>query len=814
MQSMKRPELLNRITRLILVGSLCVAAWHSPSAYAADWPTFRGPGARGQSSEYEVIPPSEPFSLKIAWKVPIGRGYSAVVIAEGVACTGYTSGEKDVLACFDLAKGEKKWSLDIEPTYEAHDGSHGGPITTPCIDKGRIFMLGAHGRLVAADLKTGELIWSKDLGKDFGTKTPFYGFGTSPIVVDGVLVAIIGAADSFAVGLNPATGEKIWAAGSDEIGYQTPVLGESSGKPIMFLPGSRRLYAANPADGKIVWEYKHNEGEGRGAGTLIPVSVGPNRLFLANKEETSCVVEWKEGAEGGPEFKQLWETRSIRNSYNIPVYLDGHLYAYSNRFLTCVDVSTGEPKWRSRDPGDGFIALVDNHLIIATKEGSLDVVRATPKEYEHRATLPIFKDVTWANPSFSNGRIYARSQGELACVEIVHGKVELAANRDKEGQLADSDFGRFVASLSKAEDKKSAIDAYLAKHKSFPILEGDNMVHFVYRGEGTDLAVAGDMFGARQERPMIHVEGTDLFYFSMRTEPDARMNYIFMRDFSTIKDPANPRSTVTTLVNAEMEMSFDPNNELPMSWFAMPKWTEPKYLSAQSAESAGKWESHELESEALGKKHKIEVYLPKGYESSDKRYPVAYLFGGDEAVKHGALKESLDSLCGKQVEPLIAVLINESTFRQKDKLPKMFADELVPFVDKTYRTVATPDGRAAIGAGFAGTDAWFCALSHPELVGKLGGQSLFVFDAFTPNIRSLFKPASEQPLTVYLEWGKYDFRNPHEAWDMARRNHDIAEELKSKGYRIVGGEVHDGTGWSSWKNRTDQMLTALFGKKS
>jgi hypothetical protein len=45
---------------------------------------------------------------------------------------------------------------------------------------------------------------------------------------------------------------------------------------------------------------------------------------------------------------------------------------------------------------------------------------------------------------------------------------------------------------------------------------------------------------------------------------------------------------------------------------------------------------------------------------------------------------------------------------------------------------------------------------------------------------------------------------------MVVANREFNTYLRSKGYYPAGGEVHDGTGWSSWRNRTDKWLAALF----
>ena len=80
---------------------------------------------------------------------------------------------------------------------------------------------------------------------------------------------------------------------------------------------------------------------------------------------------------------------------------------------------------------------------------------------------------------------------------------------------------------------------------------------------------------------------------------------------------------------------------------------------------------------------------------------------------------------------------------------------------------------------------------HEKLLGKIQG-------------------ADKKPMQIYMDWGKYDMRNPHENWDVGRGNRRFADKLRGIGYTIAGGEAHDGCGWSSWRNRTDDILETLF----
>ncbi|MEE8170409.1 MAG: alpha/beta hydrolase-fold protein, partial [Phycisphaerae bacterium] len=458
---------------------------------------------------------------------------------------------------------------------------------------------------------------------------------------------------------------------------------------------------------------------------------------------------------------------------------------------------------------DGFLILVDGHLVIITKKGSLHVAQATPKGYAEIARVALFEDLAWSHPSFADGRIYVRSLGELARIDIRSGAAPMASAKEMDKRLAASRFGRFLAEVATADDKKAVVDRFIESQREFPLIEGDDRLHFIYRGPAEDLAVAGDLFGARQERAMTRVAGTDLFYHTARLEPDARVNYLFIKDYEEITDPRNPRKTTTTVFTKEMEMSFS-GEAMEMSWVSMPKWRTPRFLDESVAASPGRIDTQELESKLLETKHTIDVYLPAGYDESEQRYPVAYVHGGKAARELGKLPAALDHLIGTEVAPLIVVFIHAQPRGGPGKYPDMFTEELVPFIDETYRTVASAEARANVGTGFAGFAAMLCTFHKPGLVKNVGCQSAFIFDSMMPALEKAIPTAETMPVTMYLDWGKYDLRNPHEAWDLSESNRKFARFLRDKGYTYVGGEVHDGTGWSSWRNRTDALFGTLF----
>lgn len=131
---------------------------------------------------------------------------------------------------------------------------------------------------------------------------------------------------------------------------------------------------------------------------------------------------------------------------------------------------------------------------------------------------------------------------------------------------------------------------------------------------------------------------------------------------------------------------------------------------------------------------RVPVYLPPDYETSDRRYPVVYFLAGfagggtyllSESLWGETLAQRIDRLVrGGAIQPMIVVLadcltrlggsqyINSAaTGRYEDHL----VEELIPFVDATFRTVAARERRAVMGKSSGGYGATVLAMRHPSL---------------------------------------------------------------------------------------------------
>ena len=787
---------------VIVVGIICILAGSSVLA-EGDWPGFRGPGHDGAVPADEGALSRDSLTLDLAWKRALGPGYSSIAVVGDRLVTMFTASEVDVMAAFRTDTGDEIWRYAIADNYAGHDGSHDGPISTPVIGQGRAFGLGPRGQLFALDLATGAEIWKINLVEDLEATVPYYGFSTSPLLADGVLVVEIGAEDGKAIaGFNPEDGSLLWTAGDDTIEYHSPIVAGIAGEQQVVAAGQENIYGLNARSGEVLWQYKH-EGDKRAIGglTIVPLPAGEGRLFLMNKVDSSVMLKVVKKRKSY-RVKELWTSTTIKNSYVPPVYHDGYIYGMSNRIFTCMDAATGEIQWRSREPGDGFPVLVGDRLVMVTKPGSLHVVRATPDGYQELASLDLFGEHSWSEVSYSQGHLYARSMAHLARIDPVQGAGEMVASRQQVPVEREGDFSRFLVQVASSSDKKTVVDTFLAGQKSFPIIGDLGDVHFVYRGESDDVGIVGDMIGFRREDPMTQIEGTDFFYYTTVLEPDAAVTYGFIMDYAEpTPDPLNPRTDEGVMGE--------------LSWFAMPAWDAPDFLEEADASKQGRLESMTWKSEILeGEEQVVQVYLPAGYDAAgDRQYPTIYVLNGKAALEDGKMKQALDHLIGNAIEPVVGVFVQdqEDNPRRSPEAMALYVDmlagELLPRVEKAFHTEPVPLRRAIVGAGRAGNMALMASFKRPDLFARVGVQSAMMG---VSDFADFEVSEATTPKVIYLEWGTYHLRSPHEGWDMAENNRELWAHLREAGYRPAGGEVHEGFGRACWNGHTDEMLTALF----
>ena len=136
-----------------------------------------------------------------------------------------------------------------------------------------------------------------------------------------------------------------------------------------------------------------------------------------------------------------------------------------------------------------------------------------------------------------------------------------------------------------------------------------------------------------------------------------------------------------------------------------------------------------MNSKILKMERKFAIYLPPDYEYSQRNYPVLYLLhgGGDDQtgwVQFGEVQQIADKAISEgKATPMIIVMPNANTGRRgyfNDikgdwQYEDFFFQELIPFIEKTYRTRSAKQYRAVSGLSMGGGGTFMYALHHPEM---------------------------------------------------------------------------------------------------
>jgi enterochelin esterase-like enzyme len=216
------------------------------------------------------------------------------------------------------------------------------------------------------------------------------------------------------------------------------------------------------------------------------------------------------------------------------------------------------------------------------------------------------------------------------------------------------------------------------------------------------------------------------------------------------------------------------------------------------------------------------IYTPPGYEKSTQRYPVLYLIhgGGDTAISWstvGRANDILDNLFAeKKALPMIVVMPSGWTpsggqvmtsDATKDPFNDEMMNDIIPFIDSTYRTIPTPDGRALSGLSMGGIQTLNIGLHN---LGTFKYLAVMSSGWTTEQDREFFYKSEAAKIPTYNKALKLFWWGWGET-DMARENGLLViDKFKSQGVRIETRETPGGHEWSNWRLYLYEVAPKLF----
>jgi outer membrane protein assembly factor BamB len=447
---------MNRLIAVLSLALLVVAS----SARSDDWPQWLGPKRDGVWRETGILDKFPDKGPTIRWKTPIGSGYSGPAVAGGKVFitdrildqnaknpdSGFTKNVvngKERILCLEEASGKVLWKHEYASKYEI--AYPAGPRTTPVVQDGKVWALGAMGDLFCLDAEKGKVLWSKNFPKAYKANIPVWGFCASPLLDDNQLICIVGGDGAVVVSFDKDTGKELWKAlDAGEPGYCPPMIYDINGKRQLIVWHPEAVSGLDPKTGKVYWSHSWRVDSGL---TIPTPRLDGNKLFLTSFYNGSKMLEIK-----GEEPAVLWQGKwakggkgekpeisdGLHTIMPTPVIKDGHIYGVcSYGELRCLKEDTGQRVWMTlkatgtqTEPterwGNAFLVEQGDRFFLFNEKGDLIIAKLTPQGYEEVSRAHILdpdnrmagRKVIWSHPAFANKCMYARNDKQIVCVSL------------------------------------------------------------------------------------------------------------------------------------------------------------------------------------------------------------------------------------------------------------------------------------------------------------------------------------------------------------------------------------------------------------
>jgi outer membrane protein assembly factor BamB len=414
---------------MMVVGFVC-----GGGLVAEEWAHFLGPRRDGTTRETVDVTKWGEAGPVLVWEHEKGTGWAAPVVSNGVVVLFYRKDGEEVLEGVELGSGRGLWRHAYAAPYRDRYGAGDAPRTNPTVREGRVYVYGITGLLHCLELKTGKVIWRKDLQAEYAIERNFFGPGSSPLVEDGMVVVEVGGAErACLVAFDAGDGKERWVARHRwGASYSSPVLAEFEGKKVVlaFVGGESRpptggLIAVDAGSGAVLGEVAHRARIAESVNAATPVVRGGRILTSEGYGSGSVMSEWT-----GSGLREVWRRGVVGSQFGTPLWLGDLVVVVSGTSerlaeVVGLDAGSGEELWRTDMGGDfgrgswvglGAVGMETKgvwSVLGLSETGDLFAGEVSRKGLEVRKRVRLFSaPETWTAPVVAEGYfLVARNVG-------------------------------------------------------------------------------------------------------------------------------------------------------------------------------------------------------------------------------------------------------------------------------------------------------------------------------------------------------------------------------------------------------------------
>jgi len=426
---------------------------------AADWSNWRGPNYNGSTGDNLKYPTkfSPNQGVKWAFDLPGASASTPIIHGDFVYLSTVSSLAEDsglIAICLNRKDGSVVWKKNVGSGYRPGGGdgfihqldsksNYASP--SPVAHAGGAVFFYGNGDLVSLS-NSGDVLWRRNLQKDFGDFCFQWTFSASPTLHQGRLFLPVLQRDEPVHGrgqpgalsniycFDLKDGKVIWVHQRN-----TPAVMESREsfttliphKGSLLLAGGDFLSSHNPKTGAEQWRWgTWNDGHKQAWWRLVPSPVhGSGKVLVcAPKGAPVYAVSINTNNDSSSESAHLaWDSSSngfVTSDVPTPLFFENKFYVLSDlrKVLSCLNPDDGKViwkvslpgkyKWRSSPTGgDGKIFIMNHNaevLVIDAESGSIlhDVKMGGT-----------YDDLTRASIALSHGFLFIRTNEKLYCIE-------------------------------------------------------------------------------------------------------------------------------------------------------------------------------------------------------------------------------------------------------------------------------------------------------------------------------------------------------------------------------------------------------------
>lgn len=412
-----------------------------------EWPCFRGIHHNNQTTlssqrNTGTLPKLKWIEgdFEEMWSVSTGEGHAAPVISEGrVYVLDYDEQlSSDALRCFDLQTGKQLWKRWYRVPMKRN---HGFSRTIPAISNASVVTIGPEGHVMCCDKITGQMRWSIDMKKRFGTEIPFWYTGQCPLIQNNLLVLAPAGKDTLLIGVDVNTGKTLWGT-PNTVGFK---MSHSSIMPMTLggvptyvyigVGGVCGVSAEENNRGQMLWSTSDWQPS---VVAPSPLQISQNQVFLvAGYGAGGALLQVdKQGASWRASIKESYKANEgMSSEQQTPINYQGTLITIlpkdgggmRERLAMYSPKDLHHPIWTSAADerfGLGPYMVIDDRLLAFKEDGELYVYQLKSNSMKLLLKQRIMEEGVdaWGPMAYADGMLIVRDSKTIKCLRIATDK--------------------------------------------------------------------------------------------------------------------------------------------------------------------------------------------------------------------------------------------------------------------------------------------------------------------------------------------------------------------------------------------------------